>query len=515
MPGKIKKGIDEEGTPGSAVAQLARPGSKKLKRRSHESTITPFTAVDAGSRVVKVVIILEGPGNEQDKHWYSAQAVQDGVQKFAGARAFLNHQTLDESEERPEQDVTLLAGFYSNLSVGTAPNPKLGGRNVAALMADFNAVENAAGDTAFGLARAEMLWKEAYSNKQGECLAAISINSGGWSDGTVEYNGEEWTNVVAFEDVRSADIVTRPGAGGAFVRLAESLSGVPGTNQESAMKKKLLQLAVALETANSAARAAKNAEAKKPLVEAATKARQAFNAALEAERKETEKREAAGEEAEPETEEGDEAPDPAAHMAALKAHVPQGETENDQQYSDRLDAITKHASAAGAAAEPDGDEAEGEEEAEGESFGAEPGKKPPMQQSAGGVKGLARHRESAIVSKFRKEQPRLYAEVMTTMRETVGAERHDFKAVKVRLSALESENRDLRLERDLGICTAMLTEANIPAGVMKPGELLKLDEADRKTTINRMRMLMEGGTRVFNGGGNGGGAEGGFDLSGI
>ena len=489
-----------EATDASAVAQLSRPGSKKLESR--ESNDASFTAVGAAGGGIEVIIILEGPGNDADKHWYSAQAIQDGVIKFNGQRAFLNHQTAEEAEDRPEQDVTLLAGFYKNTRVGTAYNWKLG-KNVSALQATFVSNGTEAGQEAAALARAQILWQESFPNLKGECHAAISINSGGWSDGTVEYNGEEWTNVVAFEDVRSADIVTRPGAGGAFVRLAESLTGVPVKTKESDMKKELLKLAVALETATKAVKAEKDSKKRTALESDRKKAQAAFNALMvkvtEAEKVKEGEEEGEAKEAEGEEEEGeDEGADPAAHMAALKAHVPQHDDENDQQYADRLTAIVGHAGAASApAGEPDGDEAEGEEEAEdGEGEGL-----PPMPPKKAEKSKESRHRESAAVRQFRKESPRLYAEVMTNMRETLGAERRDFKSVKTRLEALESENRSLRLERDLGVCEKMLTEAGIPHKYLAAGDLLKLDEAGRKREISRTKLIMEGAgsTRVYDG----------------
>lgn len=477
----------------SSSSQLDRSGSRKLEAK--ESIEAAFSAVDAGSRKVRVRIIIEGPGNETDRHWYSAQAIQDGVQKFAGARAFLNHQTVQEADERPEQDVTLLAGFYSNLAVGRAFNVKLG-TMVSSLEADFTANSTEAGDTALALARAQILWQQTYPDMPGECHAAISINSGGWSDGVKEYNGEEWTNVVAFEDVRSADIVTRPGAGGAFVSLTESLSGEPGITQETAMKKKLQKLALALETAAYKAKTEKDPQ-KKALAEAAKKkAQEEFNVALQAHVEAEKKREAEGGEEETEDEDEDADADPASAMNALKAHVPQHDGENDQQYADRLSAIQKHASGAGVSAAPG--EGETEDETEDEDMPT-----PPAAGAAPKVAGKEsrRARESAVVAKFRKESPMLYRELMNQARETFGAERADFKTLKSRLDALESENRSLRLERDLGACERMITESGIPTEYLAAGDLIKLDESGRKREIARIKLVMEsaGGARVFSG----------------
>ena len=264
------------------------------------------------------------------------------------------------------------------------------------------------------------------------------------------------------------------------------------------------------------------------MLEAARKkAQDEFNALVlkvnEAEKCQSEDENEAEGEAEDEDGEDEDA-DPAAHMAALKAHVPQGDGENDQQYSDRLTAIVGHAGKATAPAASGEEEDEAEDEGDltithkgdGDGDGPPPPEKKgaPMQQRG----KEARHRETAAVRAFRKENPRLYAEVMTNMRETLGAERKDFKSVKASLEALESENRALRLDRDLGICEKMLNEAGIPRQYLAAGDLLKLDEAGRKREITRTQAIMEGAgsARVFDGSGHGQGAgEVSGDWSGI
>lgn len=487
-----------EATPGSAVAQLDRP----LKDSSEN---VAFTAVNSDKREVEVVIILEGPGNEYDRHWYSAQAIADGVKKFAGARAYLNHQTAEEAEARPEQDVREQAGFYKDTYlIPQIFNPKLG-RMVTGLGATFIPSATEAGDVAFGLAESQVLWRQVYPDRPGDCFAGISINSGGQADEQpIGYNGEDWINVTSFEDVRSADIVTRPGAGGAFVRLSESLSGVPGKTEEAnTMKKNLREAVKLLESATAKWKAEKDAKKKATLEAERDKAQQAFMKLVEAEEKKEKAVKEGEEEAEGEDEEDEDTVD---HAAALSAHVPQQDGENPQQYSDRLAAITAHAKAAGATAEPgeeDEDEDEGGMPPMPPKGGAKPGApKPPMQQSA-------RRHESADVKKFRESQPKLFAEVMTTLRENLGADRLDFKGLKKLVESQASELRSLRLSSDLAACQAMLKEAGIPSKYLTAGDLIKLDESARKRELAKITMIMEsaGVSRVFGGGNLGGGED--------
>lgn len=472
-----------EATPSSAVAQLERP----VKDSSEDQA---FTAVNSDKREVDVILIIEGPGNEFDKHYYSAEAIQDGVKKFEGARAFLNHQTEAEQESRPEQDVKELCGFYKNTRlVPQVFNAKLG-KMVTGLGATFVPTATEAGNTAFALAKAQVLWKQTFPQRTDDCFAALSINSGGMADeDPLEFNGEDWIKVTSFEDVRSVDVVTRPGAGGAFVRLTESVAGVPVTNQGEAMKKKLQEAVKLLEKATAAVKAEKDAKKKAALEAEREKAQLALTKLLEAEMKKDEEEEdeagshKEGEEDEEEDEDGEEDP-----LAALKGHVPQSEGENDQQYADRLAAIMGH-SAKGAKAEKAAAK-ENEDEDEG-------GKKE--------KKEAKRHRESGLVRKFRTEQPRLFAEIMEGARATLNVERMDIKGLKETIKKQERELNGLRLERDLGICENMLKEAGIPAKYCSAGRLLKMEESDRKEEIARLLLIMEGAgvTRVFDGPGGG------------
>ena len=152
-----------EANTSSAVAQLDRPVKDSTEALA-------FTAVNSDKRFVNVIIIKEGPGNDVDKHWYSAKAMADGVKAFEGARACLNHQTAEEADARPEQDVTQLCGYYRNTQLLKGVlNEKLG-KLVTAVGAEFVPTPTEAGDMAFGLAKAQVIWQQTFPDRVGECV---------------------------------------------------------------------------------------------------------------------------------------------------------------------------------------------------------------------------------------------------------------------------------------------------------------------------------------------------------
>ena len=351
-------------------------------------------------------------------------------------------------------------------------------------------------------------------------FVALSINSGGMSEGEIEYNGEDWTNVTGFGDVRSVDVVTRPGAGGAFLSLTESTTGAPVKNREGNMLSKKVRKSIALlESADKALKATQDETKRKTLEKARAAAQAAMLKALqEAEKKPKEAEESedeSAEEAEDESEDEAEDEDGVDHMDALKQHVPQGPDENNQQYADRLGSITSHAVKAGAAAAPSGED-ESEEDEDGEPpMLTKKGAKPGMQQSAA-LRGRARHRESALVKDFRKKQPQLYTQIMESARNVLSIERGDFKGLRQMVETQSQQIARLQLERELTHCEKMIREAGIPAKWLKPAKLMKMEEAERKEEIERTLLIMEGAgqTRIFDGGGSRnieGAGDGGFD----
>ena len=57
-------------------------------------------------------LLTEGPGNQSDKNYYSEECLDDAVNVFEGARCYLNHQTDEEEEVRPEGDIKDQVGYF-------------------------------------------------------------------------------------------------------------------------------------------------------------------------------------------------------------------------------------------------------------------------------------------------------------------------------------------------------------------------------------------------------------------
>ena len=472
-------GRDKEASPLSASAELVRGHAR------NENAFSSEAAVDDAARTVEVIIISEGPGNEVDKNYYTPEAIESGVKLFEGARAFINHQTEAERGTRPEQDVHQLCGFYKDCKLTTVNDPKQG-KTVKALQATLVCDESEAGSLAFSKAKAQILYSKIYPGSK-DCYAGISVNTGGWQDGTVEIAGDEWAKIVAFEGVQSADIVTRPGRGGAFLRFAESLrpEGL-NNNKESEVKnaQAIKHLVTKLEESDKAIKAETDGAKKKIMATEGIKVREELQKLL------------LEDEAFPPKAAADDTAavgaghdDAGADMDLIKKLIPQNADESEADYGSRIDAIKGHFG-------------KGEVEAEAEgafepAMGADekPSDKPKME--------AARSRESASVSKFRKESPNLYRAMMASLRESLGAERLDFKGVKEDNAKLRTEVSGLRLERDLAEAERSLGEAGIPAQYLAPADLVRLEEGERARLIERTKMIMEsaGASHVWSGSG--------------
>ena len=469
----------KEANPMSTSAELVRGHAR------NENAFSSEAAVDDAARTVEVIIISEGPGNEVDKNYYTPEAIESGVKLFEGARAFINHQTEAERGTRPEQDVHQLCGFYKDCKLTTVNDPKQG-KTVKALQATLVCDESEAGSLAFSKAKAQILYSKIYPGSK-DCYAGISVNTGGWQDGTVEIAGDEWAKIVAFEGVQSADIVTRPGRGGAFLRFAESLrpEGL-NNNKESEVKnaQAIKHLVTKLEESDKAIKAETDGAKKKIMATEGIKVREELQKLL------------LEDEAFPPKAAADDTgaagaghDDAGADMDLIKKLIPQNADESEADYGSRIDAIKGHFG-------------KGEVEAEAEgafepAMGADekPSDKPKME--------AARSRESASVSKFRKESPNLYRAMMASLRESLGAERLDFKGVKEDNAKLRTEVSGLRLERDLAEAERSLGEAGIPAQYLAPADLVRLEEGERTRLIERTKMIMEsaGASHVWSGSG--------------
>jgi len=453
------------------MAALARAG-KEARQGWTFSALREAKVTDAEKRVIRCILITEGPGNQVDKRFYTRAFIEDAAVKYEGARAFLNHATETERQERSEGDVRLQCGYYSNLEVQPTTDPETG-KQVAGVFGDLNVDESDAGDEAWSKAQAQIEYAKKFPNSP-EVYVGLSINGGGIPDGTVMINGERWTQMVGVGQADSVDVVTRPARGGRFLALAES------AKQETDMNKKLRKLLAKLGESKKAFDAEKN-EGKKILLEAEmeTLQKEITEASVvikpgakdddtdggddkddEDESEQEDEAEEAENESEDESEDEDgEAPVP---MAALKKKVPKMPDESDEDHESRIKAI--HGIATKGAESRRGQES---------------------------ISGLS-------AKQLRKLHPTLFNQVAESVRKNLGAQRNDIGSLKGRVRELEAQLAESKVKErildDTQEARKLLAEAKVPKVYLDIKDLLGLTTEQKRRQIERTLALVEAAT---------------------
>lgn len=156
-------------------------------------------AETGGPLTVKVKLIRPGAGNKADRHYYPAPMLKRDARRFAGAKMY-------ETDHRSEEKSTRT--WVSTI------------RDVSEFDADGSPVaEVVVHDPGF----AERLRNLNAAAMLGRMECSI-LASGRVKEGQVD--GQDYRIVEAIEDVQSVDWVTRAGAGGQAVALAESEEGM-------------------------------------------------------------------------------------------------------------------------------------------------------------------------------------------------------------------------------------------------------------------------------------------------
>lgn len=193
------------------IAKHAKQHGVKLPDgwKARESTALLFRVREAtltkSGNAYEVTIVCEGPGNSQDRNYYTKQALREAVNKgmFEGLQGYLNHPTPTEERERPERDVRYLAGHFREA------------RFVDGNPAEVRAKFIPGGMDAKGVTS---LIESALESVPGKPLIGISIDGEGHAPDQQEINGRTYNMVREVTHLGSADIVTRAGAGGQFHR---------------------------------------------------------------------------------------------------------------------------------------------------------------------------------------------------------------------------------------------------------------------------------------------------------
>lgn len=213
----------------SAVLQAGeRVEAPRLQMLIREATVKK---ADGG---YEVTIVREGPGNPTDKRYYSKQALQKAVTdgKFEGLQAYLNHPTRVEERDRPERDVTAIAGHFTEARFVDGSPAEVRAKFIPGGMDKDRVIS---------------LIESAISSPADKPLIGISIDGYGHTD-KKDINGVSYHVVREVTHLGSADIVTRAGAGGRFHRRMQESSinpgmakGRPDTSKEATMNAAELQ----------------------------------------------------------------------------------------------------------------------------------------------------------------------------------------------------------------------------------------------------------------------------------
>lgn len=177
---------------------------------------------DAGRVSYPVIIISQGLGNLGDRNYYTASAIQSGVQVYEGKKAYYDHPTKSQADEQPGRSVRETCGHYENCKVVTDKD------GLSVLQADFVPEKNKS-EVINKLDHA-IEFKKKYPTKD---YIGISINGDGegkectYEDFVKEFNpsalemekisqieGQSINAILKLTDAVSADLVTEAGAKG-------------------------------------------------------------------------------------------------------------------------------------------------------------------------------------------------------------------------------------------------------------------------------------------------------------
>ncbi len=197
-----------------------------------------------GAKKYPVIIISQGLGNLVDKNYYTADAIKSGVEVYEGKKAYFDHPTQEEAEQRPGRSVRETCGHYENCR---AEKDKDG---LLVLKADFIPEKGSGISDKLDHAIA---YKKKYPQSD---YVGISINGDGeglemdyeefiktYKPSTVEMEkikqieGESVHAITRLTNAVSADIVTEPGARGRVLTESKKLTKTRRGKMFEAFKK--------------------------------------------------------------------------------------------------------------------------------------------------------------------------------------------------------------------------------------------------------------------------------------
>ncbi len=205
--------------------------------------IVPLREAEGGGRrpgKVKVVLITEGPGTSVQRMFYPPETLRESYRIFEGAKAFLDHPSRTEDEDRPERSVRDQCGWFSEAEIATIDGK-------TAVTAWFNFMRNSAGREARETIESALEYQRSYPL---HVLAGFSINGGGPVH-PVMMDGVEYRMVDSILHCASVDLVTFPARGGRV--LGEMRESEPyGSTWRAAFDSALWRRRIELEVSHAA-----------------------------------------------------------------------------------------------------------------------------------------------------------------------------------------------------------------------------------------------------------------------
>ncbi len=483
-----EEAITQEASTVSAGGALLRPDGKK----QHQGGSLQEASIQPEGRKVESVVITEGPGNALHRNYYTNESLHSLAGLINGWKCYINHDSMQEMQVRPEGDIWKLCGFWSDARVEEVRDPETG-QMVQGVVATLNCDGSEAGKEAFAKAEAAVKHQELFPDND-EVYAGLSINSDGLHEGTVDVDGIPYDRIMAFAPGGSADVVTKPARGGNFRRVLESVqSGVTISKAEAQEMKAKERLRKKLQESVKAVLEAdapgddKAVKAKAELVDKAiTDVISGINLpgdkAVEQDPPATDDKKPATEGVTPEL------------LEQLKVDMPMQEGEAEQDYMDRVGRVLGMSPTA--EAHQDGDK----------------------------VPVAVAQESQTVLDKFRTADPEKFKSVMEAARVKLGAEHKDFKVLKENnkqlAGALVESNAKLRILSDMEEGVKLLQESDIeiPEAILKASDMIGLETGEKQRQIESVKGMLEAsgvGASMLRTAPSGGQAPSGFNDDGL
>lgn len=202
-------------------AEIVYQTVSEAKTGSILGPLVPFKEATAETVGREWACILIQEGLSGNRRLYTADALRGAAPLFEGAQVFWNH-----DQTGSMRDPRDLAGFVRAPKFGLLE----GGKAPSVVMGTFVATDP----------KARTLLREAFEAGKPD-LFGLSIHAGGKGEIVRHTDGRPAHRVDSIDSVESVDIVSKPAAGGRFLRLVAGLPATPVTEEDFLMLEKKIK----------------------------------------------------------------------------------------------------------------------------------------------------------------------------------------------------------------------------------------------------------------------------------